>query len=141
MRRARAGHLFLTTPHPCLFLPPSPNNVENLLAVSKNVAHLPTGMTCRVTLGDSGSLLIMSLACRSTTPPPPCWVKPIRQQSYLLYKWRSQRFATKTLPLLVTVSGSSKGPPVGPSSGRRGDGCPTQVPFPIPSLGIHSYTP
>ena len=38
-RRACNGHLFLTIPHPCLFLPPSPNNVEYLLAVSKNLAH------------------------------------------------------------------------------------------------------
>ena len=39
-RRARAGHLFLTIPHPCLPLhPPSPNNLEYLLAVSKNLAH------------------------------------------------------------------------------------------------------
>ena len=41
--RARAGHLFLTILHPCLFLPPppppSPNNLEYFLAVSKNLAH------------------------------------------------------------------------------------------------------
>ena len=37
---ARAGHLFLTILHPCLFLPPpSPNNLDYLLAVSKNLAH------------------------------------------------------------------------------------------------------
>ena len=35
-RRARAGHIFLTIPHPCLFLP---NNLEYLLAVSKNLAR------------------------------------------------------------------------------------------------------
>ena len=39
-RWACAGHLFLTMPHPCLFLPPpSPNNLEYLLAMSKNLAH------------------------------------------------------------------------------------------------------
>ena len=37
---ARAGHLFLTIPHPCLFLTStSPNNLEYLLAMSKNLAH------------------------------------------------------------------------------------------------------
>ena len=40
-RRARAGHLFLTIPHPCLFLPPSTNNLEYLLAASKNLAFAP----------------------------------------------------------------------------------------------------
>ena len=38
--QARPGHLFLTIPHACLFLPPpSPNNLEYLLAVSKNLAR------------------------------------------------------------------------------------------------------
>ena len=52
MRRACAGHLFffssslfLTIPHPCLFLPPltkqsgEPSHRENLLTASKNLAH------------------------------------------------------------------------------------------------------
>ena len=40
MRRAHAWHLLLTILHPCLFFyPPSPNNPEKLLAVSKNLAH------------------------------------------------------------------------------------------------------
>ena len=32
---------FLPIPHPCLFLPPppSPNNLKNLFAVSKTLAH------------------------------------------------------------------------------------------------------
>ena len=34
-----AGHLFLTIAHLCLFCPPSPNKLEYLLAVSKNLAH------------------------------------------------------------------------------------------------------
>ena len=34
-----ASFFFFTIPHPCLLLPPSPNNLENLLAVSRNVAH------------------------------------------------------------------------------------------------------
>ena len=38
-----AVHLFLTIPHACLFLPPpppSPKNLEYLLAMSKNLARL-----------------------------------------------------------------------------------------------------
>ena len=39
-RLARAGHLFLTIPHSRpVFAPTSPNNLEYLLAVSKNLAH------------------------------------------------------------------------------------------------------
>ena len=33
------GIFFLTIPHPCLFCPPSPNNLEYPLAVSKNLAR------------------------------------------------------------------------------------------------------
>ena len=39
VRWARAGHLFLTIPHVPIFAPISPNNLEYLLAVSKNLAH------------------------------------------------------------------------------------------------------
>ena len=55
MRRARTRHLFLTT-RAC-FCPPSPNNLENLFAMSKNLDILCTQfMTMsRVVVGSGGS--------------------------------------------------------------------------------------
>ena len=50
-------------------------------------------------------------------------------------------FCHQNIAIITLVTGSSKGPPAGPTNGKREDGYPTRVPSPILSFGIHSCTP